>query len=158
MFWRQQNRFDIEIPALWYLGMGNGVSGDGMADLTELSGRKIFLVEDESLVALMIEAMIEELGASVIGTESRIEESLAFIARHHSEIDVGVLDLNLGGSRSYDIAQALTERGIPLVFSTGYSDDSILPEWRNRPLLGKPFQLAELESALKGAVAMRAPR
>lgn len=129
-----------------------------MADLSELSGRRIFLVEDESLVALMIEAMIEELGASVIGTESKIEESLAFVAKRHSEIDVALLDLNLGGKRSYDVAQALTDQGIPLVFSTGYSDDSILPEWRNQPLLGKPFQLAELESALKGAVAARAPR
>ena len=127
-----------------------------MADLTALSGLKIFLVEDESLVALMIEAMIEELGASVIGTESKIEESLAFVARRHSEIDVAVLDLNLGGARSYDIAQALADNGIPLVFSTGYSDDAILPEWRGRPLLGKPFQLAELENALKGAVAARA--
>ena len=127
-----------------------------MADMTELSGRKIFLVEDESLVALMIEAMIEELGASVIGTESKIEESLAFVARRHSEIDVAVLDLNLGGARSYDIAQALADNGIPLVFSTGYSDDAILPEWRGRPLLGKPFQLAELENALKGAIAARA--
>jgi len=127
-----------------------------MADLTALSGLKIFLVEDESLVALMIEAMIEELGASVIGTESKIEESLAFVARRHSEIDVAVLDLNLGGARSYDIAQALADNGIPLVFSTGYSDDAILPEWRGRPLLGKPFQLAELENALKGAIAARA--
>ena len=129
-----------------------------MADMTELSGRKIFLVEDESLVALMIEAMIEELGASVIGTESKIEPALAFVAKHCGEIDVAVLDLNLGGARSYDVAQALADKGIPLVFSTGYSDDSILPEWRGRPLLGKPFQLAELESALLGAVAARAPR
>jgi len=78
------------------------------------------------------------------------------VAKHHGEIDVAVLDLNLGGLRSYDIAQALTDNGVPLVFSTGYSDDSILPEWRDRPLLGKPFQLAELERALKGAVAVRA--
>jgi len=127
-----------------------------MIEMTELAGRKIFLVEDESLVALMIEAMVEELGAGVIGIESKIEPALAFVAQHHGEIDVAILDLNLGGARSYDIAQALVDHGIPLVFSTGYSDDSILPEWRGRPLLGKPFQLAELENALLGACASRA--
>lgn len=115
--------------------------------------RRIFIVEDESLVAMMIEAMVEELGASVAGTRGGIQEALAFVAASHAEIDIAVLDLNLGGQRSYDIAAALLQRGIPIVFSTGYDDGAIPAEWRHVPRLSKPFQLEELAQALDAALA-----
>jgi CheY-like chemotaxis protein len=114
--------------------------------------RRIFLVEDESLVAMMIEAMIEELGGSVAGTRSNAPEALAFVAASHAAIDIAVLDLNLGGKHSYDIAAALLERGIPVVFSTGYDDGAIPAEWRHVPRLSKPFQLNELAQALDTAL------
>ncbi|MBB3769757.1 CheY-like chemotaxis protein [Angulomicrobium tetraedrale] len=114
----------------------------------DLAGRRVFLVEDESLVAMMIEEMIEELGGTVVGTESGINGALDFIASRHSEIDVALLDVNLNGNRSYPIAQAVSGHGIPFVFATGYADNDLLAEWRDRPTLAKPFQLAELEGAL----------
>jgi CheY-like chemotaxis protein len=120
-----------------------------------LAGQRIFIVEDEALVAMMMEAMIEELGAVVVGTEARIPEALNFVAQRHGDIDVAVLDLNLGGSRSYDIAQAISGHGIPIVFSTGYDDGTIEDAWRSHPLLSKPFQLAELEGALAQALGTR---
>ncbi|ADH87983.1 response regulator receiver protein [Ancylobacter novellus DSM 506] len=120
-----------------------------------LAGQRIFIVEDEALVAMMMEAMIEELGAVVVGTEARIGDALNFVAQRHGEIDVAVLDLNLGGSRSYDIAQAINGHGIPIVFSTGYDDGTIEDAWREHPLLSKPFQLAELEGALARALGTR---
>lgn len=120
-----------------------------------LTGQRIFIVEDEALVAMMMEAMIEELGAVVVGTEARIPEALNFVAQRHGDIDVAVLDLNLGGSRSYDIAQAISGHGIPIVFSTGYDDGTIEDAWRNHPLLSKPFQLAELQGALARALGTR---
>ncbi|MCS0494235.1 response regulator [Ancylobacter mangrovi] len=118
----------------------------------ELSGRRVFIVEDESLVAMMMEAMVEELGATVIGSEGRVGEALDFIAARHSEIDIVVLDLNLGGTRGYAVANAVTGLGIPFVFSTGYQDGDIVEEWRDRPMLSKPFQLSELRGALAQAL------
>jgi len=126
-----------------------------MGETQELSGRRVFVVEDETLVAAMIEAMVEELGAVVIGTETRIADALSFIASRHGEIDVALLDLNLGEGRSYDIAQAVSGHGIPLVFSTGYTDGAIEDPWRDRPLLSKPFRLVDLEGALARALAAR---
>ncbi|MDR6952760.1 CheY-like chemotaxis protein [Ancylobacter sp. 3268] len=123
-----------------------------------LAGRGIFVVEDEPLVALMVEAMIEELGAVVIGSARRPSDALDFVAARHGEIDVALLDLNLGGIESYDVAQAAADQGIPVVFSTGYDDDAINEPWRGRPLLSKPFQLAQLEAALAQAVASRGGR
>lgn len=123
----------------------------------ELSGRRVFVVEDETLVAAMIEAMVEELGAVVIGSETRIGDALSFIDRRHGEIDIALLDLNLGEGRSYDIAQAVSGHGIPIVFSTGYTDGAIDEPWRNRPLLSKPFRLVDLQGALASALAARVP-
>ncbi|QJP13981.1 response regulator [Starkeya sp. ORNL1] len=117
--------------------------------------RRIFIVEDESLVAMMIEAMVEELGARVAGTHNDIKGALAFVATSHTEIDAAVLDLNLGGQRSYDIAAALLGHGIPVVFSTGYDDGAIPAEWRHVPRLSKPFQLDELAQALDTALTTR---
>lgn len=123
-----------------------------------LAGTKVFLAEDEALVAMMIEAMVEELGATIVGTGSRIDEALDFVSTRHHDIDVAILDINLGGTKSYEIAQVAHRHGIPIVFSTGYDDSFIMEEWRSRPRLGKPFQLADLENALASAVASRAAR
>ncbi|MCK0209070.1 response regulator [Starkeya koreensis] len=126
-----------------------------MGEAHELSGRRVFVVEDETLVAAMIEAMVEELGAVVIGSETRIADALSFIDSRHGDIDIALLDLNLGEGRSYDIAQAVSRHDIPIVFSTGYTDGAIDEPWRNRPLLSKPFRLADLEGALARALAAR---
>lgn len=117
--------------------------------------RRVLIVEDESLVAMMIEAMVEELGASVAGTHGDVDGALAFVADAHAAIDVAVLDLNLGGKHSYDIAAALLGHDIPIVFSTGYDDGAIPAEWRHVPRLSKPFQLEELAQALDSAYATR---
>ncbi|MFT0860983.1 response regulator [Ancylobacter sp. G4_0304] len=127
-----------------------------MTSPDRLNGARIFIVEDESLVALMIEAMVEELGARVVGSARRIDEALEFVGSSHEDIDIALLDINLGGTHSYEIAHAVAGRGIPLVFSTGYDDGSIVEEWRGQPLLSKPFQLAELQAALGSAIASRA--
>lgn len=118
----------------------------------QLSGRRIFLVEDEALVAMMIESMIEELGGSVVATAGGLGEALDLLARHRGAIDVALLDLNLNGRRSYEVAEAADAQGIPVVFATGYADDDIIAAWRGRPMLAKPFQLAELEQALMRAL------
>lgn len=118
-----------------------------MAD-QQLAGRKVLIVEDESLVAMMMEAMVEELGATVLGSKARVSEALDFIAARHHEIDIVVLDLNLGGTRCYSVASAATGHGIPFVFSTGYQDGDLVEEWRGHPILTKPFQLSELQGAL----------
>jgi len=121
----------------------------------DLAGRRVFIVEDESLVAMMMEAMIEELGATVVGSKGRIAEALDFIAARHNEIDVAVLDLNLGGARSYPVASAVNKHGIPIVFSTGYQDGDISDEWRDYPMINKPFQLSELQLAIAQALRAR---
>lgn len=115
-------------------------------------GRRVFIVEDEPLVAMMTEAMVEEVGGTVAGTRDTLADALAFAADAHESIDVALLDLNLGGQPSYEVAAALLVHGIPVVFSTGYDDGAIPPEWRHVPRLEKPFQIEELVRALDTAL------
>ena len=93
--------------------------------------------------------------ATVVGSKGRIAEALDFIAARHNEIDVAVLDLNLGGARSYPVASAVNNHGIPIVFSTGYQDGDISDEWRDYPMINKPFQLSELQLAIAQALRTR---
>ena len=67
-------------------------------------------------------------------------------------IDAAVLDLNLGGVRSYPIADALTARGIPFVFATGYGEDSVLDRYRLWPVLHKPVERSKLRCVLSAMI------
>jgi hypothetical protein len=55
-----------------------------------------------------------------------------------------MLDVNLNGTKSYPVADALAARGVPFLFSTGYSDHAMKEPYRNRPVLKKPFRPQEL--------------
>lgn len=110
-----------------------------------LKDLRILVVEDEFLVALEIERMMADLGCRVVGPASSLEDALA-LARSEA-IDGGILDVNVGGERIDPVAEALIERNIPFILSTGYTSSGISPELRDRPRLSKPFddgQLIEL--------------
>jgi CheY-like chemotaxis protein len=107
---------------------------------------RILVVEDEMLVAMVAEAMLTGLGHTVVGPAMRLEEALD-LARS-AELDVAMLDVNLGRDKSFPAADVLRERGIPFYFATGYGLDGIIPEYRDRIVLQKPFQMSDLEGAL----------
>jgi len=109
---------------------------------------KVLVVEDESLVALDIENMLEEMGCKVVASVPRLVKALDLASR--LDFDLAVLDINLAGEVVYPLAFRLAARGIPFLFSTGYSTSTLPPELRDRPILKKPMMLA----SLKRAVAM----
>ncbi|HET7410780.1 MAG TPA: response regulator [Paracoccaceae bacterium] len=120
---------------------------DGPID--ELRGRRILIVEDESLILLTIEDIIEELGCEVAGTAMRAEAAIAIVASR--PVDAALLDVNLGvGQTSYPVAEALAARGIPFAFLTGYGSGAVRPEYQDRPVLSKPVDQHALEAALRG--------
>src|SRR5674476_977123 len=115
------------------------------------SGRRVFVVEDEMLVAWLLEDMLAEIGCAVVGPAGSVNQALAMIDAE--AIDVAVLDVNLNGEMSYPIADALTARGVPFVFVTGYDKDRMLEGYRNCPVLQKPFHRAELTDMLAKLLA-----
>jgi CheY-like chemotaxis protein len=114
-------------------------------------GHKVLIVEDETMIAIMLEDMLDELGYGVAGVAAKTPQALELIDA--VQVDAAILDLNLAGQDSYDIAAALEERGIPFLFSTGYAALAVDERYRGRPFLQKPFRQEELQKALSGMLA-----
>ena len=111
-----------------------------------LSGRRVLVVEDETMVAWLLEDMLADLGCAVVGPVARVNQALAMLDAE--AIDAAVLDVNLNGQKSYPVADALAARGVPFVFSTGYDKDSLLDGYRTFPVLQKPFDRLKLGDTL----------
>ena len=107
---------------------------------------RILLIEDEMLVAGMLQGMLTSLGYTIAGMASDADEALKMV--DWETLDGVVLDINLNGKMSYPIADELAARGIPFIFSTGYEQQSLPAAYEGRPLLKKPFRRAALGDAL----------
>jgi CheY-like chemotaxis protein len=111
-----------------------------------LLGKRILLVEDEPAVAMMVEDMLADLGCEAVGPALRLEEAVE-LART-AALDAAILDVNMGGRDSADVAEALARRAIPFVFATGYGRSGVPGEWAGGIVLQKPYTQAELAEAL----------
>ena len=109
--------------------------------------RRALLVEDESLIAMLLEDMLAELGYEVVGPVARLDKAVELAQRE--VIDVAILDVNLNGMEVYPVAAALAARGVPFVFSTGYGNSGLHAPYGDRPTLQKPFRRRDLCAALE---------
>jgi len=116
----------------------------------ELSNRKVLVVEDEMMIAMLIEDMLDEFGCKLVGPATNVPRALELIGKE--SIDVAVLDLNLDGKDTYAIADALQRKSVPFIFATGYASTGRRQEYGNRPVLQKPFQARDLSTALTEAL------
>jgi len=108
----------------------------------------ILIVEDEPLIAMMLEDFLEILDKVAVGSADCVSAAMGFIEA--GGIDAAILDLNLrGGETSLPIADALAAANIPFVFATGGSQDSVPDRFRGRPSLAKPFTMDGVAKALE---------
>lgn len=103
-----------------------------------LSGRHILVVEDEMLVLMTIESMLADLGCESIAAAATAAKAIELTKSQ--VFDLAMLDLNLDGHQSYAVADKLAALGVPFVFSTGYGSDGVSEDYRDRPVLRKPYQ------------------
>lgn len=116
--------------------------------MSELTGKRVLVVEDEALIASMIVEWLAELGCEAIGPASRVADG--FVLVRDGSLDAAVLDVNVNSERVFPLAEYLRGRGVPVVFATGYGEripDVVL----NAPILEKPFTLGQLDRALTSA-------
>ena len=111
----------------------------------------MLLVEDEAMIAMLLEDMLGDLGCEVVGPAYALASALA-LAASEAAIDVAILDINLAGRPVYEVADALRARHVPMIFSTGYGDRGLREVDRGAPVLGKPFRAADLATALHQAL------
>jgi CheY-like chemotaxis protein len=118
----------------------------GLRSVQNRSRRRVLVVEDDSLVAMLIEDIVADLGHEVVGSATRLEEALD-LARTAS-FDAAILDVNLAGRRSFPVADVLKARGIPFIFATGYDTEGLEEGYRDAVTLHKPFQAEDVKAAL----------
>ncbi len=114
-------------------------------------GRRILIIEDEFLVAMLLEDLLSEMGHCVVACIARIDNGMKFA--DHADLDFAILDVNVGGEQSFPVAEILRRRGIPFIFATGYGAGGVTSEFRNELTLQKPYEPRELERAIEQACA-----
>jgi len=108
---------------------------------------RVLIVEDEPLIAMMLEDFLDVLDHTCAGTADSVAEALALVESAAPE--AAILDVNLrGGEKSWKIADALAAADIPFVFATGGGSDGLPEEHRARPQLAKPFTIDGVKKAL----------
>ena len=118
-----------------------------------LTGRRILVVEDESLVAMLLETILEDMGAIPVGAISTVDEALEVVAADPL-LDAALLDVNVAGREVFPVAEALKARDIPFVFSTGYGEGGLPDVWRGQTTIQKPFTEDAVKSALFKALGV----
>ncbi|PZU61890.1 MAG: response regulator [Brevundimonas sp.] len=118
-----------------------------------LTGRRVLIVEDESLVAMLLETILEDMGCTPVGPAANIDEGVA-IVRDEADLDAALLDVNVAGRQVFPVAEALKARGVPFVFSTGYGEGGLPDEWRGNPTIQKPFTETAVRDALMKAMGV----
>jgi CheY-like chemotaxis protein len=108
--------------------------------------RRVLVVEDEYLVAMLVEEMLEGLGYEVAQVAATLEAALN--AATNASFDVAILDINLNGNPSAPVAEVLTTRGIPFIFATGYGAAGLDNRYVSTPTLQKPFYEDDLKRLL----------
>ena len=114
---------------------------------------RIILVEDEPLVAMMMEDILADLGCEIAASFGSLSAALSWLAAQQTPPDGAVLDVNLGGGETvFPLAEALRARGVPFVFATGYG---VLPSDRfpDAPLIHKPVDHNQLLPVVQGFAA-----
>lgn len=112
----------------------------------KMSGKRVLLVEDEYLIAKSMARRLASAGIEVVGPVPTVAEALALLKAE--ALDGAVLDINLRGEMVFPVADALTERGIPFVFATGYDGPEIPPRYAHVMRSEKPVNLDGLVEAL----------
>lgn len=109
--------------------------------------RSILIVEDEPLIAMMLEDFLEELGHNVVASCESVEAALGHVEA--GGFDVAILDVQLkDGQRAWPVADRLAAAGTPFVLATGGHLEPPPAEHARVPVLAKPYTIDAIEPAL----------
>ena len=115
------------------------------------AGRSILIVEDEPLIAMMLEDFLESLGHRVAATCDTVE--CALDKTETGGFDLAILDVNLKGENVWPVATKLREKKVPFVIATGGHDDPPPPEFNDAPVIEKPYTVDRVTPAIDAALA-----
>jgi CheY-like chemotaxis protein len=123
-------------------------------DVEMLTGLDVLVVEDESMVSMLIQDILASHGCRIVETAARVKEALEKVGQ--ASFNVAIVDINLNGESSIPIIEALVGACIPLVVATGYGSRGLPPQLGELPILQKPFTDDDLIKALVTALKKKA--
>ena len=107
------------------------------------SGLRILVAEDETMLMMMLEDILQNIGC-LVTSAGRLASALE--AAEGTAFDGAILDINLGGEPIYPVARVLKRRGIPFIFATGYEKESVPAEFSGLPVLAKPYLSEDVDA------------
>ncbi len=114
------------------------------------ASRSVLIVEDEPLIAMMLEDFLDSLGHTVAGTAETLDEALAKVAA--GGFDLAILDVQLkDGKKIWPVADALVAAGKPFIIATGGHVEPPPAEHADAPVLSKPYTIDAIEPAMQRA-------
>ncbi len=113
---------------------------------TNLAGIKVLVIEDEPLILMLIEDLLADCGCVIVAVATNLEDAMSRV--QEKSFDVAMLDVNLNGKQTFEVAKTIDSMQLPFVFSTGYGSVGIPPHLNHVPVLQKPFGEKELAAAL----------
>ena len=114
-----------------------------------LAGLRVLVVEDESLIGMLAEDLLEQLGCRMVGLVSSLRKAVELAKS--AEVDLALLDVDIGGEPVYPVALALQARGVPFLFMSGYG--ALDEPWRAHPIVQKPFDVDQLRREIERALS-----
>jgi CheY-like chemotaxis protein len=120
-------------------------------DEINLKGRRVLVVEDDPLVAMLLVDMLEAIGCEIAAVASRLDDALE--KAQHLSFDLAILDVNLDGANTFRVAELLSKRAIGFVFATGYGKACLPADLTDAPVLQKPFVERDVARALRRAAS-----
>jgi CheY-like chemotaxis protein len=119
-------------------------------DYINLKGLRVLVVEDEPMVAMLFVDMLEAIGCEIVAVASRLEDALE--KAQCLSFDLALLDVNLEGANTFQIAELLSKRAVGFVFATGYGKAHLPAHLTNAPLLRKPFVERDVARVLRRVI------
>ncbi len=114
-------------------------------------GRSILIVEDEPLIAMMLEDFLESMGHNVRSTCDTVSQALEEADK--GGFDLAILDVNLKGESVWPVATALRKKGTPFVLASGGHVDPPPAEFQNAPMIEKPFTIDRVTPVIDAVLA-----
>jgi CheY-like chemotaxis protein len=114
----------------------------------------VLLVEDETMIRMLVADMLSDLGYDVAAEAGDIDQAIK-LARS-AQFDLAILDVNVNGKLISPVAEAVASRNLPFVFATGYGAEGVPEAYRDHPALQKPFRLETLQQAIEAALQRKA--
>lgn len=107
---------------------------------------RVLVVEDEMMLAMLMEDTLADFGCDVVGPIARVAAGVRLAITE--PLDGAILDINVAGTEVFPVADVLAKRNIPFVFVSGYNSNDLPPQWKGRPTLHKPFRPEDLAQSM----------